>query len=150
MPPKIVPPLMAFRPPVPNTPLELISSVWLVLLSVPVRLTVPPVRVKLPSVGVEMLPPKLSMPPETVSLPVLVPLAPVRLKVPPTTSKRPLGPWLLQVAEDRVRVPLVERSVPVLVLVKTLEVMLKDWPAVLPMRVPELTTVAALFWAMPP
>ena len=72
-------PVAALRPPLPNTPSPLMSRIWPVLLSVPVRLTSPPVRVKVPSVGVEMLPPRLSTPLEMDRVPVLVPLAPVRL-----------------------------------------------------------------------
>ena len=104
------------------------------ILSVPLLVNVP--------VPMSMVPPLMMTPPELLmNVAVLG-----RLKV---------APWLIWIVPAFVPNPefvdidpALTLSVPLLV--KFPEVMLKDWPAVLPIKVPEFTTVAALFWAMPP
>ena len=87
--------------------------------------------------------------------PPLVMTAPTLLISEALLERLKMAPWLMLTVPALAAKPDVVVSVPALtprvpLLVKLLGLMRKVWPAVLPIRVPALTTLARLLWLMPP
>ena len=124
MPFKMVPP-SEDKPPGPNKPLPLTSTVTSVLSRVPVRLMLPPVRLKCPAkVLAVMVLPMFKVPLLRLIEPGLVSVVEFRDKVPPLTLTLPL---LVNVVELTVMAP-PDEAPTVASLVKTGVEMFRDRP----------------------
>ncbi len=128
------------------------SSVWPVLVKLPVMLMLAPVpapvlawRVRVPSVAAVVLPARFRMvPPERLSAPVLDKLVPLSVSVPALALMMPVLPLLQVVAGATLSAPAVRLSVPLLV--NALGWILVVWPTTLEMMEPLLTMLPVLLW----